>query len=188
MASGGSEASKIKLNQTTVEMLKGVFLQRYTVDQIDEDYAGSSITIDFTMTGTDSPSFQLSTAQLIIPVKPADPEPAPFADMLVQENNRGNIKLYVKSNKLAYIYCVTAYIHMPDPTYEEVRNGTLGLKYSYSKPIYTEGYIKGSDFEGVLNITGLTPGVQYSTYCYTLNLNRVPSTTFRKISYTNKPP
>lgn len=187
----------VQLNQTLVSVTKGVYLMRYHITNIDTAYSGASLTLNFalsTTSGIDAPSFTFNpgSASLTIPVNPRDDVPASFETLSVSQNSRGKVQIYVRSNKLAYLYCVTGYRYMPDPEYEDVKDRKLGQKYSYSKPIYTEAWTKipvsNGRFENTFWIEGLTPGTEYTTYCYTMNLNKVPSTSFVSVSYTNKPP
>ena len=182
-------ASLVKLNTTTLPFGKNNYRLYYVISDIGAAYTDNTIDLTFILSGPDSPSFQLSAPTMSIIVKNEDKEPAPFAEFLLIENNRGNVKLYIKSSKLAYIYCVTGYENMPEPTYEMVKgkNLTEGI-YGYSKPLYHEGYLDGSSFEGTIIIDGLTPSFPYTTYCYSMNLNRVPSATYSKKSYQNRAP
>ena len=123
---------------------------------------------------------------LPITINPADPDPAPFAEFKIIENNRGKVKLFIKSTKLAYVYCVVGYIYMPEPTYKETKGRNLTDNiYNYSMPLYYEGYLDTAAFEGTIILDGLSPSTEYTVYCYTMNLNRVPSTTFNKINFKN---
>lgn len=176
------------LNTTLLSFSKSTSRLYYYVQQSSADFAGTSFNLALTLGGTDSSSYQLSASTINIQVKPADPDPAPFVDMLVLENNRGNVKIKVKSNKLAYVYCATGYQYMPEPTYTMVKNKNLSSTYQFSKPIYHSGYVDTSSFEGVVVIDGLTPSYYYTTYCYTMNLNGVPSLTYSRLSFQNKAP
>ena len=182
----GAQASLVTLNSTQIAFGKSNQRIYYLITLVDASYTGSTLDIQFSLSGTDSTSFSLTPSSLSIPVNAADPNPAPFAEFTLIENNRGNVKIYIKSNKLAYVYCVTGYMHMPNPTYEMVKGRNLTHDYSYSKPVYHFGYLDTSLFEGTVVIDGLTPSIEYSTYCYTMNLNGVPSATFNKITFQNK--
>lgn len=182
----GAEASKVQVNSTKISFGKADKRIYYLISKVDATYASPQITIQFTLTGTDATSFALSTATIAIPVNPPDADPAPFAEFRIIENNRGSVKIYVKSSKLAYVYCATGYMHMKEPTYDMVKGKNLTEDYSYSKPLYHFGYVDTSLLEGTVLIEGLTPSVEYTTYCYTMNLNGVPSANFNKLTYKNK--
>jgi hypothetical protein len=184
-----TQASLVTLNTSLLSFGKSNMALYYVITNIGAAFSDPSIDLKFTLSGTDSTSFQLTTSTISIPAKPADPDPAPFAEFIVKQNRRGSVDIYIKSSKLAYIYCATGYQYMPEPTYNMTvgRNLTTSI-YSYSKPLYHQGYLDGPLFEGTITINGLTPGTAYTTYCYSMNLNRVPSTTFSKVSYVNMAP
>lgn len=180
------QASLVTLNTSLLSFGKSNMRLYYVITAIGAAFSDPSINLLFTLSGVDSTSFALTTASIAIPAKPNDAEPAPFAEFVVKQNRRGSVDIYIKSSKLAYIYCVTGFQYMPEPTYDMTvgKNLTKSI-YSYSKPVYHEGYLDGSLFEGTITIDGLTPGTAYTTYCYTMNLNKIPSKTFSKVSYTN---
>lgn len=182
----GAEASKVEINNTKIAFGKADKRIYYLLSKIDDSFAGATVTIQFSLTGTDATSFALSTTSINIPVNAPDPDPAPFAEFRIIENNRGSVKIYVKSSKLAYVYCATGYMYMKEPTYSMVKGRNLTEEYSYSKPLYHFGYVDTNLLEGTVLIDGLTPSVEYTTYCYTMNLNGVPSANFNKLTYKNK--
>lgn len=182
-------ADAVKLNVTKLSLGKTNSRLYYYISSINSSFTDPAVNLKFTLSGTDSASFAFVSDTLAIPAKPADPEPAPFAEFLVKQNRRGSVDIYIKSSKLSYIHCVTGFQYMPEPTYNETVNKNLTASvYNYSKPIYHQSYLDTSLFEGMITIDGLTPGTAYTTYCFSTNLNGVPSKTFSKVSYVNQAP
>jgi hypothetical protein len=181
-------ASLITMNTTSLVFGKSSSRLYYLITGVSDTFTDSAINMQFTLSGTDASSFQVTTPLVSIPVNPPDPDPAPFIEYRIDQNNRGNINIYVKSSKLAYVYCAAGYQYMPEPTYEMVKGKNLTANiYGYSKPLYAEGYLDTTNFEGIIQMTGLTPSVQYTLYCYTMNLNGVPSATYNKLNFQNTP-
>jgi hypothetical protein len=102
-----AQASKISLNDTSIALNRAVELERYYVNSIASTYTEATINLSFALSGTDASSYQLSASTASIPVNPPDLTPATFVALYVYDNTLAYVEMYVKSDKLAYVYCVT---------------------------------------------------------------------------------
>ena len=103
-------AAKITLNVTQIELQRLDELKQYYITNIasDWDYVTDSITgvvspasiiLSYSLSGTDSSSYQLSTSTETITVLETDLTPVTFVSLVVNSNTLTYVELLVKTNK-----------------------------------------------------------------------------------------
>ena len=170
-----------KLSKTTVELSKGQFKSDSKFLDISENLNDYQIEVLFSLRGKDVSSFELKNDRIIIPVNNIDEEEATIKEIEIVETTRSNIRLKIVVDKLAYIYCVIGYKFMPVVDFDTVFNRIVTDEIELSKPRFFESYVKTNEFIGFLDIDNLTAGMEYTMYCFAMNLNRIKSSNFQKI-------
>ena len=101
----------------------------------------------------------------------------------VESLNRSQAKFLVTSDSLGFLFYVYADMHMPDPTFLDVRYQNSNKTLNYSNNVYGVAYIKTLPANSEFTINGLTPGHDYEIFIFIMNMNQLYNVNFTKLYF-----
>lgn len=160
------------LDTYSVTFPGGAFSQTYVVT-VDIAHPLTNVVIQYSIGGTDGPSYILPSTTLTIPIFGQETIIPTILSGSVLSTDRSSAQIQNQGNTLASVYYMIADKNVPAPTYNDVRSRAINDTLKYSNPIYGVAYIK--TITRILDVTipNLSPGRDYDFYAYIVNLNNV---------------